>query len=157
MGNEQDLMFHELAHDLDQIDYSSEGPWSPLISNSTCVPMEEDHITDQEMAPESMETDEALTSTRFGNNKGSWEKITQAEQEKTKKPLLSWAREVVHHFWFCSATANTKEDFIKRKLKNSFKTHLHYPSLSYNLKAGTDEFFSRRGKTGTFLDNRKDI
>lgn len=57
-------MFHELAHDLDQIDYSGEGPWSPLIPNSTCVPMEEDHVADLEMAPESMETDKASTSTR---------------------------------------------------------------------------------------------
>lgn len=50
---------------------TAEGPWSPLIPNSTCVPMEKDHITDQEMAPESMETDEASTSTRIGNNKGA--------------------------------------------------------------------------------------
>ncbi|XP_052696175.1 uncharacterized protein LOC128174743 [Crassostrea angulata] len=64
MSNEQDLMCHELAHDLDQMDYSGKGPWSPLIPNSTCEPMEEDHVADQEMTPDSMETDEASTSTR---------------------------------------------------------------------------------------------
>ncbi|XP_052694407.1 uncharacterized protein LOC128172674 [Crassostrea angulata] len=45
-------------------------------------------------------------------SKNLGKKIIQAGQEKTKKPLLSWAREVVNHFWFCSATANTEEDFI---------------------------------------------
>lgn len=46
------------------------------------------------------------------SSKNLRKKIIQAGQEKTKKPLLSWAREVVNHFWFCSATANTEEDLI---------------------------------------------
>uniref|UniRef100_A0A8W8MT67 Uncharacterized protein n=1 Tax=Magallana gigas TaxID=29159 RepID=A0A8W8MT67_MAGGI len=70
------------------MDYSGEGPWSPLIPNSTCEPMEEDHVADQEMAPESMETDEASTSTRtnpsqigFGENPEQGMRLTDLFRE----------------------------------------------------------------------------
>lgn len=36
----------------------------------------------------------------------------QAGQEKAKKPILQWTREIVNHFWFCSSVANTEEEFI---------------------------------------------
>lgn len=91
MSNEHDLMFHELAHDLDQMDYSGEGPWSPLIPNSTCEPMEEDHVTDQEMAPESMETDEASTSTRTNSPQigfGGVKKIPYTIQKVGERTIM---------------------------------------------------------------------
>nr|XP_034316401.1 uncharacterized protein LOC117685922 [Crassostrea gigas] len=91
MSNEQDLMFHELAHDLDQMEYSGEGPWSPLIPNSTCEPMEEDHVADQEMAPESMETDEASTSTRTNSSQigfGGVKKIPYTIQKVGERTIM---------------------------------------------------------------------
>uniref|UniRef100_K1PSD8 C2H2-type domain-containing protein n=1 Tax=Magallana gigas TaxID=29159 RepID=K1PSD8_MAGGI len=91
MSNVHDLVFHELAHDLDQMDYSGEGPWSPLIPNSTCEPMEEDHVADQEMAPESMETDEASTSTRTNSSQigfGSVKKIPYTIQKVGERTIM---------------------------------------------------------------------
>eukprot|EP00105_Crassostrea_gigas_P038421 XP_019922569.1 PREDICTED: uncharacterized protein LOC105327681 [Crassostrea gigas] len=45
-------------------------------------------------------------------SKNLGKKLLKAGQEKTKKPLLQWTREVVNHFWYCSASANTVEEFI---------------------------------------------
>lgn len=45
-------------------------------------------------------------------SKNLGKKIIKAGQEKSKKPILQWTREIVNHFWFCSSVANTEEEFI---------------------------------------------
>lgn len=44
--------------------------------------------------------------------------ITGAGQEKTKRPLLQWTREIVNHFWFCADTAETENEFIVSMVQN---------------------------------------
>uniref|UniRef100_K1RCR5 Uncharacterized protein n=1 Tax=Magallana gigas TaxID=29159 RepID=K1RCR5_MAGGI len=41
-------------------------------------------------------------------------------QEKSKKDLLSWTKDVVNHYWFTASISNTKEEFIKHSRTGTF-------------------------------------
>ncbi|XP_078329915.1 uncharacterized protein LOC111101498 [Crassostrea virginica] len=45
-------------------------------------------------------------------SKNLGKKIIRAGQEKLKKPILQWTREVVNQFWFCASKANSEDEFI---------------------------------------------
>nr|XP_022309859.1 uncharacterized protein LOC111115422 isoform X3 [Crassostrea virginica] len=65
---------------------------------------------------------EALMKSDYPNIKHSFDiwhgsknlgkKIIKAGQEKLKKAILQWTREVVNHFWYCASKANSEDEFI---------------------------------------------